>query len=83
MDMIETAVRDVLGARANLSVPAATVGADDDLFDRGLTSLATVEVMLALEERLGIEFPDAALTRGTFRSVAALRDTLSRLGAAA
>ena len=83
MDAIETAVREVLGTRANLSTPAAALGLDDDLFDRGLTSLATVEVMLGLEDRLGVEFPDEALTRGTFRSVGALRDVLAKLGAAA
>ena len=83
MDTIETAVREVLAARAHLSTAPAALGVDDDLFDRGLTSLATVEVMLALEERLGIEFPDEALTRTTFRSVSSLVDVLSRLGAAA
>lgn len=83
MEMIETAVREVLAARAHLSATPASLGVDDDLFDRGLTSLATVEVMLALEERLGVEFPDEALTRSTFRSVGSLVEALSRLGAAA
>ena len=83
MDAIETAVREVLADRAKLQTGAAELDAGDDLFDRGLTSLATVEVMLALEERFGVEFPDEALTRTTFRSVAALRDLVSGLGASA
>ena len=83
MDPIETTVRDVLAECAKLPTGAAELDAEDDLFDRGLTSLATVEVMLALEERCGVEFPDEALTRATFRSVASLRDLVSRLGASA
>ena len=77
------AVRDVLASRAKLPVAAGALGAEDDLFDRGLTSLMTVDVMLALEERFDLEFPDSALNRATFRSVAALRDLLLSLGAAA
>ena len=83
MDQVEMAVREVLGNRAKLSAAAASLAPEEDLFDRGLTSLMTVDVMLALEERFDVEFPDAALNRATFRSVASLRDLLLSLGAAA
>ncbi|WP_426954415.1 acyl carrier protein [Muricoccus radiodurans] len=83
MSDIEATIREVLGTTATLSTPATALDVRDDLFDRGLTSLATVELMLALEGRLGVEFPDEALTRQTFRTIASLQDTLSRLGAAA
>ncbi|WP_159996706.1 acyl carrier protein [Roseomonas sp. 18066] len=81
MTGIETAVRDALASRARLSSDAKAIGAEDDLFDRGLTSLMTVDVMLALEERFDLEFPEEALTRNSFRSVASLRDLLVSLGA--
>lgn len=80
MTDVETGIRGVLDASARLSVPAASLGVDDDLFDRGLTSLATVDLMLSLEERFGVEFPDEVLRRQTFRSIATLRDVLQQIG---
>jgi acyl carrier protein len=43
-----------------------------DLYAAGLTSLATVGLMLALEEGFEIEFPDALLSRRTFTSIDSL-----------
>ncbi|OIQ89944.1 aminoacyl carrier protein [mine drainage metagenome] len=52
--------------------PGVAVGVDSDLYALGMTSLATVNLMLALEDRYDIEFSDALLQRETFASVAAL-----------
>lgn len=65
-------LRDIIQAHGKLSVPAASVRPEDDLYQLGLSSLATVNLMLAVEERFGIVIPDEALTRETFQSVAAL-----------
>jgi acyl carrier protein len=37
------------------------LGPHDNLFDHGLTSLETVRVLLAIEERFGIHIPDSLL----------------------
>lgn len=42
---------------------------DSDLYTLGLTSHASVAVMLALEAAFDIEFPDRFLTRQVFESV--------------
>ncbi|WP_159999299.1 acyl carrier protein [Roseomonas sp. 18066] len=78
---VEKAVRDVLTRCAGLPAGDGVLAVEDDLFSRGLTSLRAVDIMTALEERFEVEFPDAALSRETFRSVAALRDVLLGLGA--
>ncbi|MBS7811729.1 acyl carrier protein [Roseococcus pinisoli] len=83
MTEVETGIREVLQASARLSVPASSIGLDDDLFDRGLTSLSTVDLMLSLESKFNVEFPDEALKRQTFRSISSLRDVLVQIGAAA
>ena len=44
-----------------------------DLFDAGMTSHASVNVMLALEEAFDIEFPENMLKKSTFESIAAIR----------
>ena len=40
-----------------------------DLYELGLKSTESVNVMLALEEAFGIEFPDEVLKKSTFASV--------------
>lgn len=65
-------VRDVLSKHGRLSTPIDDLSDASDLHSAGLSSLATVSLMLALEERFDIEFPDALLSRKTFSSIDAL-----------
>lgn len=67
-----TTIRTILAAHAQLAVGVDTLGDDDDLYVAGLTSHATVEVMLALEDELDFQFPEELLRRSTFQSVNAL-----------
>ena len=70
----------VLDAEGHLDLPAASLDADDNLFSRGLTSHATVSVMLALEDLFSIEFTDSMLNRATFTSIASIAAALDELG---
>ncbi len=83
MSDIETMIREVIETNGRLPVPVSTLSDSDDLFDTGLTSHDSVNVMLALEDAFDIEFPDALLTKSTFESIAAIRDALISLGATA
>lgn len=71
-----TRIKAVLDAHAKLPVDVATLEDDDDLFQAGMTSHASVNVMLALEDDFDLEFPEAALNKRTFSSVGALRRAL-------
>ena len=77
-----TTIREVLEANGRLPVSASTLRDDDDLYQHGLSSHASVNVMLALENAFDVEFPDVLLRRDTFKSVAAIRTALESLGAA-
>jgi acyl carrier protein len=55
------------------------VRVDEDLHDRGLTSLDMVNLMLALEDAFDIEFPQRELTRENFRTIAALERLVCRV----
>jgi len=59
-------IRRVLGEYARLGVDAADLSDDDDLFRLGMTSHASVSVMLALEDAFGVEFPEHMLRKSTF-----------------
>jgi acyl carrier protein len=65
-------VREILSRHGRLAAPVDQLEDGADLHGAGLTSLATVGLMLALEEHFDIEFPDALLSRTTFSSVDAL-----------
>jgi len=75
-------IRTVLSEHGRFPVDVASIGDDEDLFDAGMTSHASVNVMLALEEEFDLEFPEIMLRKSTFESVAAIRAALVELGAA-
>jgi len=72
-------LRDLVSQHGRLSVPIERLGDRSDLYQAGLTSLATVGLMLAVEDAFDIEFPDAMLTRNTFRSIDALAAAIESL----
>ena len=72
-------IRQILRDHGRLAVDAGTLGEDSDLYQAGLTSHASVTLMLALEDAFEIEFPERMLRRRTFESVAAIRDAVDEL----
>jgi len=70
-------IRAVLDAHAKLRESAARIAESGDLYAAGMTSHASVNVMLALEDAFDIEFPDELLTKHTFCTVATIRDAVS------
>lgn len=72
-------LREVLTVHARLSTPVAELTDDSDLYDAGLTSLNTVNLLLAIEDRFDIEFPDDLLSRRTFQSIDTLADAVESL----
>jgi len=76
-------VCEVLRDHARLPVDPFTLPETADLYDSGMTSHASVNVMLALEEAFDVELPDSMLTRSVFRSIASICSALDRLDRAA
>jgi acyl carrier protein len=72
-------IRSLLAQHARLLVDPAQLGDDSDLYQAGLTSLSTVNLMLALEEHFDVEFLDRMLGRKTFGSIRALNDAIAEL----
>ncbi len=55
---------------------------ETDLYEAGLSSLTTVHLMLALEERFEVEFTERMLARRTFQSARLICDAIEELRAA-
>ena len=79
MPSVVERIRKVLADHGKLPVDVTTLGSDDDLYQVGLTSHASVNLMLALEDAFDIEFPDTMLKKSTFRSIAAIESALEEL----
>ena len=74
-----TSIRRVLRDHARLAVDADAIAADADLFQAGMSSYASVNVMLALEDTFDVQFPDRMLKRSVFESIAAIERALVEL----
>jgi acyl carrier protein len=80
--MNDDEIRTILAEHAKLAVDAASLDADADLYQAGMTSHASVNVMLALEDEFDVEFPERMLRKKTFESISAIRAALDELTAA-
>jgi acyl carrier protein len=78
---VEAKVRQVLAQHARLPVEIDSVSDQDDLFQSGMSSHASVSVMLGLEDAFDVEFPDEMLKRSVFESISAISDALRTLEA--
>lgn len=72
-------IRDVLRAHGRLAGDVNHLTEESDLYQAGLTSHASVNLMLALEDRFGVEFPERLLRRGAFASILSIRSALEEL----
>jgi acyl carrier protein len=76
---VEELIREIVRTHARLHVDADALRDKDDLFRAGMTSLANVSLMLAVEDAFSIEFPEPMLRRSTFQSVSAIAGAVREL----
>ena len=76
-------IRQIIQEHGRLPVDVQTLGDQADLYQAGMTSHASVNLMLALETAFDVEFPDSMLKRSVFQSVSSIRQALQQLGKSA
>ena len=81
-DDFDARIRSILAQHGRLATDAATIGVDADLYQAGMSSHASVNVMLALESQFDVEFPDELLKRSVFASIASIREAVAGIGVA-
>lgn len=72
-------IRRVLQEHGRLNQDAQSIPVDGDLYQAGMTSHASVNVMLGLEGEFDVEFPDHMLKRNVFNSIASIQGALEEL----
>jgi acyl carrier protein len=74
-------IRQILRDHGRLAVDVDSLDPTDDLYQAGMTSHASVNVMLGLEDAFDVEFPDSMLTRSVFESISSIEAAVSELRA--
>lgn len=74
-ERIQQIVRD----HAGLGTACEEVGYSTDLYRAGMTSYASVVLMIALENEFALEFPDAMLSRNVFESIESIANAIESL----
>lgn len=77
--MYQEQVRTIVAQHARLSADVGQLADSSDLYAAGLTSLTTVNLMLAIEDHFDIEFPDKMLGRKTFESIQSLSEAIEQI----
>jgi acyl carrier protein len=72
-------IRQIIKQHGRLAVDVGTLDETADLYQAGMTSHASVNVMLGLEDAFDLEFPDAMLKRSSFESIAAIAAAVAQL----
>jgi acyl carrier protein len=76
-------IRETLRQHARLNRDVTGIAEDADLYACGLTSHATVNLMLGLEDTFQVEFPERMLRRRTFETIANIHESIAELTAGA
>ena len=79
MSALAAEIRRVLRDHARLPIDVDSLDDQTDLFRAGMSSHASVNVMLALEDAFDVEFPDSMLKRSVFESVAGIDAAIQEL----
>ena len=72
-------IREIIDAKGHLLVAARTIDPNTNLYDAGLSPFAAIQVMLALEDACGVEFPKQTLCRRSFSSLNSIAACLERM----
>jgi acyl carrier protein len=71
-DRIRTIVKD----NVRIGLPLSALEDSTPLYQAGMTSYASVQLMLALENEFSLEFPDVMLSREVFESIDSIANAI-------
>lgn len=67
---MKQSIRKIIAETVELPDGVDRISDSGDLYDAGMTSFDSVQLMLALEDAFGIEFPARMLNRKLFSTIA-------------
>jgi acyl carrier protein len=79
--MTNDEIRRVIGEAVHLEL--AGISDHEDLYEAGMSSHESVNLMLAVETACGVQFPDEMLNPSVFRTVSSIAAAVTELQAQA
>lgn len=75
----EKEIREIISETINSTIPIDEIGSDTKLGEVGMDSIAFVELIIAIEDRFGIEVPNKALSVEDNDTIHSLCDLVNSL----
>lgn len=72
-------IQKIVKENAGLGSACENLDNSTDLYQAGMTSYASVALMIALENEFEVEFPDVMLSRSVFESVDSIAHAIESL----
>ena len=69
-------IRNIVKDNVRIGVPFNSLDDATPLYQAGMTSYASVQLMLALENEFSLEFPDVMLSRDVFESIDSIANAI-------
>lgn len=69
-------IRNIVRDNVRIGVPLGALEDSTPLYQAGMTSYASVQLMLALENEFALEFPDVMLSREVFESIDSIANAI-------
>ncbi|MEX2578405.1 MAG: phosphopantetheine-binding protein [Verrucomicrobiales bacterium] len=76
---VQARIEDIVRPNLRFLAKGDSVGAEDNLGELGLDSLASINLLFDLESEFGVTIPDDVLDENTFTSLARLEELLGPL----
>jgi len=76
---VKNELRKIIQELAHIEISIDLIADGDDLYEAGLSSLNTIQLMLAIEKHFDIEIPDRMLNRHLFQSIDSLAEAVTQL----
>ncbi len=76
---MKESIRKIIAETVELPDGVERLGDSSDLYDAGMTSFDSVQLMLALEDTFAIEFPERMLNRKLFSTIANIEAAVREL----
>jgi acyl carrier protein len=72
-------IQKIVKENAGLGPASEQVNDSSNLYQAGMTSYASVALMIALENEFDLEFPDGMLSRNVFESIDSIANAIESL----
>jgi acyl carrier protein len=69
-------IRNIVKDNVRIGAPFSALEDSTPLYQAGMTSYASVQLMLALENEFSLEFPDVMLSREVFESIDSIANAI-------